>query len=234
VLLLHGFLSSRRALRVLERRLRRDGQTAFSIDLDTRGSRIEELAARLRDEVEALHLRHPGMGRLTIIGHSQGGLVGAWYVKELAGDRRVRALITLGTPHNGSALAIAALPLGLVARSLWQMTPLSPLIRRLRAGEWPDGVRVTSIYSHQDRLSPFPASLVETCDRPDLRNVRVRGTHRDFASKRAIYDVILRELRGREPAAREPPRRSPHLRAARRAARALPPPHGATAVLVGR
>jgi len=118
VLLLHGFLATRRAVEVLERRLRRDGFTVFSFNLGgvqqllRRG--IDDLALHVRTKVERLYGRHPGMGPLTIIGHSQGGLVGAYYVKKLGGWRRTRSLITLGTPHHGTPAAWAALPLGLL------------------------------------------------------------------------------------------------------------------------
>jgi triacylglycerol lipase len=107
----------------------------------------------------------------------------------------VRALITLGTPHNGSLLAFAGLPFAFLARSVAQMTPLSSLIRELRDGEWPGSVHLTSIYSHQDRVALHPAALVEALDLPHVRNVRVEGTHREFLYDRRIYDVILRELR---------------------------------------
>jgi pimeloyl-ACP methyl ester carboxylesterase len=204
VLLLHGFLATRHALRVLERRLQLDGHAAFSIDLSSGLRRIDELAAQLRATVEGLYARFPGMGRLTIIGHSQGGLVGAYYVKKLGGHQLVRALITLGTPHNGAPAAIAGLPFALLARSIWQMTPQSPLIRRLREGEWPYSVRLTSLYSHRDWVALYPAALIETLDRPHLRNVRVEATHQEFLTKREIHDVILRELRGCEqPASSE-------------------------------
>jgi pimeloyl-ACP methyl ester carboxylesterase len=206
VLLLHGFLATRRAVEVLERRLRRDGYTVFSFNLGgfrqviRRG--IDDLADQVRTKVERLYGRHPGMGPLTIVGHSQGGLVGCWYVKKLGGWRRVRALVTLGTPHRGTPAALAALPLGLVAPSLLQMLPRSRFLRGLQRGSWPPGVRLTSIWSRRDLLAPFPSGLVETFGLPYVRNVEVEaGGHRDFLFRKRIYDAIFGELReGDEPA----------------------------------
>src|SRR4051812_29413153 len=98
VLLLYGFLSTRRTFEVLERRLRRDGFCVWSINLgglfdlfNTRG--IDDSAEKVRDKVERLYKRYPGMGPLSILGHSKGGLIGRYYVKRLGGDTRVRNLI---------------------------------------------------------------------------------------------------------------------------------------------
>jgi triacylglycerol esterase/lipase EstA (alpha/beta hydrolase family) len=200
VLLLNGFMATRRAVEVLERRLRRDGYTVFSFNLGAvqqvirRG--IDDLADHVRTKVERLYERHPGMGPLTIIGHSQGGLVGAWYVKKLGGWRRVRALVTMGTPHRGAPAALAALPLGLLAPAVVQMAPRSRFLRRLASGDWPAGVRLTSIWSRQDLLAPYPSAVVETCGLPQVRNVEVRvDGHRDFLFRRGIYQTVLEDLR---------------------------------------
>ena len=128
--------------------------------------------------------------------------MGAWYVKKLGGWRRVRALVTLGTPHHGAPAAYAAAPLGLVAPALWQMSPRSTFLRRLERGSWPPGVRLSSLWSHGDLLAPYPSGIVQTFGLPYVRNVEVQAEgHRDFLFKRRIYRAILDELRaGEEPA----------------------------------
>jgi pimeloyl-ACP methyl ester carboxylesterase len=204
VLLLYGFFSTRWTLEVLERRLRRDEYCVFSLNLgglaghfNTQG--IDDLADFVRVKVERLYARNPDLGPLTIVGHSKGGLIGAYYVKKLGGWRRTRALVTMGTPHHGTAAAYAALPLGLLERSIWQMTPMSSFLRRLQRGAWPPGVRFTSLYSKQDRVARFPSTLIETFGLPYLRNVEVdaRG-HREFLYKKRVYDVLLAELEAGE------------------------------------
>jgi pimeloyl-ACP methyl ester carboxylesterase len=206
VLLLHGFLATRRAVEVLERRLHRDGYTVFSFKLGGVGQLlrrgVDDLADLVRAKVERLYSRHPGMGPLTIVGHSQGGLIGAWYVKKLGGWRRVRALVTLGTPHRGTAAALAGLPLAPLAPALWQMLPGSGFVKRLSRGAWPPGVRLSSIWARGDRLAPWPSALVETFGLPYVRNVEVIAEgHRDFLFRRRIYDALLRELREGDQAA---------------------------------
>jgi triacylglycerol lipase len=206
VLLLYGFLSTRRTMDVLERRLRREGYGVFSLNLgglaksfNTRG--IDDLAHFVRGKVERLYARYPSLGPLTIVGHSKGGLIGRYYVKRLGGDRRVRALITMGTPHNGTPTAYAGIPFGIFARSLWQMTPMSPFIRRLKEGPWPPSVRFVSIYSKGDSVCLFPAALLETSGLSYLKNIEVDDVgHREYVYKKKVYDLILDELRAAEAA----------------------------------
>jgi triacylglycerol lipase len=207
VLLLYGFFATRRSLEVLERRLRRDGYCVFSLNLgglvrafNTRG--IDDLAELVRTKVDRLYARHPLMGPLTMVGHSKGGLVAAYYVKRLGGHRRTRAVVTLGTPHRGTPAAWIGLPLWLFARSVRQMTPRSPFLLRLQQGEWPAHVRLASLWSRQDRLAPYPTALLEERRSAQVRNVEVRGTHRDFLLKKRIYDSLLAEIRAAEAAAR--------------------------------
>jgi triacylglycerol lipase len=200
VLLLYGFWSTRRVFEVLEHRLRRDGYGVFSINLgglfdafNTRG--IDECAEKVQAKVERLYARYD-LGPLTISGHSKGGLIGRYYVKRLGGDKRVKGLITLAAPHNGTPVAYAGVALtGLVAKSVWQMTPMSTFIRRLKIGRFPPSVRMTSVYSKADRVSPFPCCLLETHQGDNLFNIEVPNVgHHEFLHRRSVYEVVRREL----------------------------------------
>jgi len=200
VLLLHGFLGTRRVLGVLERRLRRDGYCVWSINLggllsafNSRG--IDECAELVKEKVERLYGRYQ-LGPLSIIGHSKGGLIGRYYVKRLGGDRRVKKLITLAAPHNGTPTAyLGCATVGVLAKSVWQMTPMSPFIRRLKIGAFPRGVRFVSIYSKADRFSPFPCCILEDGGTENLVNIEVAGVaHREFVYKRSVYELVRREL----------------------------------------
>ena len=79
---------------------------------------------------------------------------------------------------------------------------MSPFIRRLERGAWPPGVRFTSMHSKDDKVAPFPSTLIETHGLPYLRNVEVDAHgHREFIYKKRVYDRILAELREGEAAA---------------------------------
>lgn len=201
VLMLYGFMSTRQAFEIVEHRLRRDQFCVWSMNLGGwrdafNTDAIDTLAEKVRDKVERLYLRYPQMGPLSIIGHSKGGLIASYYVKRLGGDRRVKNIVTLGTPHNGSPtayLGIAAY--GLISRSIWQLTPMSPFIRRLKMGAFPRSVRMTSVFSKSDKVNPFPSCILETGERQDVHNVEVAEiAHRDFLTSRTVYQLVRREL----------------------------------------
>jgi triacylglycerol lipase len=68
----------------------------------------------------------PSGARISLVGHSLGGLLSRWYIQEMGGAERVDRLVTLATPHQGTAAA-RVVPLPLV----WAARPDGPVIRRL-------------------------------------------------------------------------------------------------------
>lgn len=199
VLLLPGFLATRRSLEILERRLRRDGYSPFSLNLGGllgtfNTLSIEERSLFVREKVERLYSRF-SMGPLAIVGHSKGGLIGRYYVKRLGGYQRCCALITLGTPHNGAPIAYLGAPFGSLLPSLQEMRPMSRFITRLKEGPFPDEVRLVSIYSKADKVASFPSGLLETDGQQNMLNVDVRDTpHYAFLHKKRVYEIVQREL----------------------------------------
>jgi triacylglycerol esterase/lipase EstA (alpha/beta hydrolase family) len=209
VLLLHGFFSTRRTFDVLERRLRRDGYGVFSLNLgglrrayNTRG--IDDLADLVRAKVERAYAHHPGLGPLTIVGHSKGGVVAAYYVKKLGGWRRARAVVTLGAPFHGTPKAWLGLPIALLAPSIPQLLPGSDFLRRLHDGRWPPQVRLTSLWSKRDTLAIWPSPVVDPAGNPRVRNVEVDCRHLEFLTRKAIYGSLREELERAALAERAP------------------------------
>jgi triacylglycerol lipase len=199
VLLLHGFLATRRTLAVLERRLLRDGFRVFSVELGGLAGRfntgdIRELAKIVHDEVERICAREPAMPPFTVIGHSKGGLIAAWWVKHLGGHQRVRAVITLGTPHQGTRIAWAGIPFGWLVPSVVQMRPGSAFLRRLNDGAWPACVQLLSVYSRRDRIVPPGAAIVDA-GRAEIRNMEVDVAHSGFLVDGRVYATILGQIR---------------------------------------
>lgn len=103
---------------------------------------IPDSDAMLRDTARVVDaVRQPGR-RFVLIGHSMGGLAARAYLRHFGG-MRVQRLLTLGTPHGGSALA--RLGLGRNAR---QMESGSEWLRALALSAVP--VETVSIYSPRD------------------------------------------------------------------------------------
>src|SRR5690606_26327619 len=68
---------------------------------------FEDVAARLAVTIE----RHvPAEMKVSLVGHSLGGLVARWYVEELGGAARVDRIVTIATPHGGTQAARFAPP----------------------------------------------------------------------------------------------------------------------------
>lgn len=71
----------------------------------------EDNAKLLVDELRALSPDLLQPGRLDIVTHSRGGLMGRAFCDPLKQDAAVRNLIFLGTPNCGTALASPAISL---------------------------------------------------------------------------------------------------------------------------
>jgi pimeloyl-ACP methyl ester carboxylesterase len=134
-------------------------------------------AERLREHVDDLRRRHPGV-QIDVIAHSQGGLVARRAAVD--GMQGVSNIVTLGTPHHGADLATAAALIahsetgedllrggGLIAAgidptatSIAQMGEHSTFIRDLNSRPIPPSVRFRSIAARGDWAVPSQRSRV--------------------------------------------------------------------------
>jgi triacylglycerol lipase len=202
VLLIHGFWQTRNTMAVMEQRLRADGYQVLSFHLggflgnfNSRG--IPHLARRIEDKLERLHERGE-FGRLHIIGHSKGGLVGRYLVARRGWHDRVRTLVTLGSPHHGTPTAWIGLVgfTGLVSRSVWQMLPNSSLIGDLQDSPVPATTRFVSIYSKADLVCPWRYSQLSEAEGVDIHNRVVAGLgHMELVDDPWVYGLVARQLR---------------------------------------
>lgn len=202
VLLLHGFFQTRNVWELMEDRLRWDGFGVFSFDLgglfyrfNTRSP--EDLATSVAEKVERVCQRY-GLDRIHVVGHSKGGLVARHYVQFLGGDRRVKSLITLGTPHHGTSVALAGIALGtgLVSRSPWDLLPGSAFTRRLSESAFPPGIPLVSIRSTGDLLCPArSATLRPRAGETSMKNLVVQGVgHTALTYDPGVYRLVRAEL----------------------------------------
>ncbi|MCK8677213.1 alpha/beta fold hydrolase [Streptomyces lichenis] len=168
--LLHGLVDNRSVFVVLRRTLSRRGRRLECLNYSLLTCDIRTAAELLGRHVEEVCARS-GHARIDLVGHSLGGLIARYYVQRLGGDRRVRTLVTLGTPHSGT---VAVPPAGLHPL-VRQMRPGSSVLREL-AGPAPGcRTRFVGFWSDLDALmSPAETARI---DHPDLtaENVRVTG-----------------------------------------------------------
>ncbi len=69
---------------------------------------LQTVAAQLAGLIAAL-VNHTGHQQVDIVAHSMGGLVAKWFLSQSGNEKRVRRLITIGTPHLGTPDAVRVL-----------------------------------------------------------------------------------------------------------------------------
>lgn len=118
VVLVHGtFETARSSWSALTPVLEAAGYCVFTIDYgkNERGfqgtEEIEDSAAELQDFIEGKDgvLEQTGADQVSIVGHSQGGLMPRYYVKELDGEDVVDDMIGLNSSNHGTDVAGARL-----------------------------------------------------------------------------------------------------------------------------
>ncbi|MCA9494566.1 MAG: alpha/beta fold hydrolase [Myxococcales bacterium] len=204
VLLLHGFFQTRNIWEVMEDRLRHDGYGVMSFNLGGLLYRfnthpVDRSAELVADKVEGLARRH-GFERVHVIGHSKGGLIARRWVQHYGGDRRVKSLTTLGTPHHGTPTAMIAVGLmgmGMMRSSAKDLLPRSRLVSALSKDSFPAQIPLTSIYSREDLVCPYWASVLRPRpgEETHMSNVMVRNVgHSQLVWDAGVYRALVERL----------------------------------------
>lgn len=188
VIMVHGYAMNRANFLPLASRVARAGLgPVLGFEYWTLG-RVASAARRLSTFIEDVCLA-TGSDTVDIVGHSMGGIVGRYYLTLGSGARRVRNLITVGTPHRGADLS--GVGFGRPSRELY---PGSAFLERLGAAPIPPGARVTAIWSRSDALVP------------SSRNARLHGAsveevvfddlgHLSLLASRRVAGVVIERLR---------------------------------------
>ncbi len=171
VVLLHGFIDNRSVFVLLRRSLAQHGRRPVeSLNYSPLTCDIRTAAELLGRHIEEICER-TGSREVDIVGHSLGGLIARYYVQRLSGDLRVRTLVTLGTPHSGTAVV----PLANAHPIVRQMRPGSAVIEELALPAPGCRTHFVSFWSDLDHLmDPLETARI---DHPDLiaQNVQVSG-----------------------------------------------------------
>ena len=132
-------------------------ETVVVAAVDGNTGDLDEQAARLGDAVAEV-LDETGAPSLDVVGYSAGGVVTRLWVRDHGGDRLARRVLTLGSPHHGTTLAVLGAAAG-CPPACRQLAPDSPLLARLNAGdETPAGPRWVSVWTTEDQTVVPPSS----------------------------------------------------------------------------
>jgi triacylglycerol esterase/lipase EstA (alpha/beta hydrolase family) len=159
VILVHGTIGDRRhLLEMLGKTIKAKGFCVFSIDYGNRGlddivGSAEQLKAYVQKVLEAT-----GASQVSMVGHSQGGMMPRYYIKFLGGDKYVDDLVGIAPSNHGTKVIpgknpIAPLLPGLICMSCNQQVWGSEFLANLNADdETPGDVSYTQIETALDEV----------------------------------------------------------------------------------
>jgi len=103
VLMIHGYVCNSGYWLPMSRLLARARINHYAVDLEPPGAAIDDFVPQVHAAVERLRAA-TGSEQIILLGHSMGGLVARAYLRR-HGHAHIAAVVTLGTPHHGTALA---------------------------------------------------------------------------------------------------------------------------------
>jgi triacylglycerol esterase/lipase EstA (alpha/beta hydrolase family) len=164
VLLVHGYGCNGGYWAPLAQVLTQERISHATVDLEPVTGDIDAFAGQVQQAVQRL-CQASGSARVILVCHSMGGLVARAYLRHY-GAQQVARVITLGTPHHGTALA--SFGVGSNAR---QMQRGGEWLAQLDAADRAQRRLVTSIYSYHDNIiAPQDSSHL-----PGAHNIAVGG-----------------------------------------------------------
>lgn len=182
VVLIHGFLCNRAFWNPYMRALKEQGTPFIAINLEPVFGSIDDYPALIEKAVQTL-VKQTGQP-VHLLCHSMGGLAARAWLQRFNGYERAGKIITIGTPHHGTALSV-----GTLFANTQQMERFSVWQQQLEALETPAHyARFICWYSHCDNVV-VPASTA-TLQGADNRLITARG-HVDMAFDPALMRVTL-------------------------------------------
>ncbi len=132
---------------------------------------IENTAAQLSTYVDSVLAKYPGVSKVDLVGHSQGGMMPRYYIKFLGGQNKVNRLVGIAPSNQGTTLnGIAALAkvfgiTGIVTSvgpAFAQQIAGSPFITNLNAGDpTPFAVKYDVLVTNGDQVvTPYRSSFI--------------------------------------------------------------------------
>lgn len=190
LLLLHGYGCNGGYWSPLSRLLRQAHISYFAPDMQPAADAgLDDYVPLVQRAVNELCDRS-GSARVIIVAHSMGGLVARAYLRE-HGSARVARVITLGTPHHGTALA--SFGFGLNAQQMQRANAGGDgawLTVLAAAESGSQRALFTSIFSHHDNIiAPQTSSYL-----PGAKNIEFGAIgHVALGSNEAVMQCVLDE-----------------------------------------
>ncbi|MBC8022140.1 MAG: alpha/beta fold hydrolase [Burkholderiales bacterium] len=188
IVMVHGYFSNRGYFGPLVTAMEARGVgPVFAPNFVAAFATIEDFVGQLAGEIERI-TQATGQPHVILVCHSMGGLAARAYICA-HGAARVKKLITIASPHNGTIHARFA-----AGANGKQMMRASEFLAELcrKEGERGPECGVTSIYSPHDNL----VAPQDTSRLPWARNIAIPGRgHVDILASDRLASILLKELR---------------------------------------
>jgi len=214
VIIVHGTFGDRKSLLDdLSSAMVAEGYCVFSLDYGNRGTGDIVASARQLKKFVGKVRRATGAAKVSMVGHSQGGMMPRYYIKFLGGRKVVDDLVGLSPSNHGTTIVgdpgnpLTGPLLGGLCPACQQQAAGSPFLTRLNAGdETPGRVRYTQITTRYDEVV-VPYTSAYLADGPRTTNVTVQdlcpadlAEHVFIPMSRTAIAVTLNALGRRGPA----------------------------------
>jgi triacylglycerol lipase len=190
VLFVHGWSSSAGTWNTMVSRFKADGYTdaqlmAFSYNTSqSNATTAQEIATRV-DQLLAAN----GATKVDIVSHSMGGLSSRYYTKNLGGDAKVDAWVSLGGPNHGTTTASACF-----STACAEMRIGSSFLAALNSGDETPGVpRYATWWSAcDDIINPDDSVLLSGATNTQTNCISHNALVEDAGVYRSVRDFVSR------------------------------------------
>jgi triacylglycerol esterase/lipase EstA (alpha/beta hydrolase family) len=198
VVLVHGTFANRfNSWQAMSPALKRAGYCVYALDYGARNGsglvgvygigEIERSARQLRDFVAGVRAS-TGAAKVSLVGHSQGGMMPRYFLKNLGGAAVVEDLVGLAPSNHGTTNPFAPIAFGCPACR--QQAAGSAFLRELNAGdESPGAVSYTQLVTRYDEVvTPYTSGFL--APDADVANLTLQDACPNDTAEhlRIIYD----------------------------------------------
>jgi triacylglycerol esterase/lipase EstA (alpha/beta hydrolase family) len=190
VLLIHGYGCNSGYWRWMSLELRQAHITHYALDMEPVFGSIDEYAPLVHAAVQRVQAE-TGQKKIVIVAHSMGGLAARAYLRDHGCDSVAR-VITLGSPHHGTAIANFGIGINCGEMNWlgrYEEGRSSEWLQKLAATEEADALgHIVSIYSQHDNIvSPQSSAHLE-----GAWNIPVIGIgHVALALEPSIHKMVI-------------------------------------------
>jgi triacylglycerol esterase/lipase EstA (alpha/beta hydrolase family) len=180
VVIVHGTFGDRKSLLDdLSAAMVGEGFCVFSLDYGNRGTEDIRKSARQLKRFVAKVLDATGAAKVSMVGHSQGGMMPRYYIRFLGGKGYVDDLVGLSPSNHGTSVTGSGSPgsaTGGFCTACTQQAAGSPFLTRLNAGdETPGEVSYTQITTRYDEVV-VPYTSAYLAEGPRTTNVTIQDS----------------------------------------------------------